>query len=73
MDVSPGTKSAEQMLRFPNGVPAVADEDMTDWMEYVYEFTMPSVSASNFNLRLYFILWDDTYAWIDKMSLIKIE
>ncbi|PVX25048.1 MAG: hypothetical protein CW691_05750 [Candidatus Bathyarchaeum sp.] len=36
MDVSPGTESTETKLRFPNGVPAVSDESMSDWMMYVY-------------------------------------
>ncbi|MEM2107671.1 MAG: PQQ-binding-like beta-propeller repeat protein [Candidatus Bathyarchaeia archaeon] len=35
-DVSPGTKDAALAMRFPNGVPAVADECMSDWMQYVY-------------------------------------
>jgi outer membrane protein assembly factor BamB len=35
-DISAGTKQAEQAARFPNGVPAVSDESMTSWMEYVY-------------------------------------
>jgi len=44
----------------------------SDWKEYTYEFTMPSVTASNFNIRLYFLLAPDTYAWIDKISLEKV-
>jgi outer membrane protein assembly factor BamB len=36
MDVSPGTQEAKIKLRFPNGVPAVSDESMTDMMTYVY-------------------------------------
>jgi hypothetical protein len=36
-DISPGTKSDDLMLRFPNGVPAVSDESMSDWMLYVYK------------------------------------
>ena len=36
-DVSPGTDSAALKLRFPNGVPAIADEYMSDWMLYVYK------------------------------------
>jgi hypothetical protein len=36
-DMSPGTNSAGLKMRFPNGVPAVSDESMSDWMEYVYE------------------------------------
>jgi outer membrane protein assembly factor BamB len=36
MDISAGTKQLEQSARFPSGVPAVSDESMSDWMEYVY-------------------------------------
>jgi len=42
-DVSPGTKDAGLMMRFPNGVPAVSDESMGDWMKYVYaQFEHPA-------------------------------
>jgi hypothetical protein len=42
-DVSPGTKSDELTLRFSNGVPAVSDESMSDWMLYVYkQFPRPT-------------------------------
>lgn len=44
----------------------------SDWEEYTFEFTMPSVTASNFNIRLYFLLAPDTYAWIDNISLEKV-
>jgi hypothetical protein len=36
MDVSAGTQQNEQAARFPYGVPAVSDESMRTWMEYVY-------------------------------------
>ena len=36
MDIAAGTKQNGQEARFPNGVPAVSDESMTSWMEYVY-------------------------------------
>jgi outer membrane protein assembly factor BamB len=36
IDTAAGTKQNEQAARFPIGVPAVSDESMTDWMEYVY-------------------------------------
>jgi len=36
-DVSPGTKSSRLSLRFPNGVSAVSDDNMSDWMKYVYK------------------------------------
>ena len=35
-DQSAGTKQVEQAARFPNGVPAIADEYMSEWMEYLY-------------------------------------
>jgi hypothetical protein len=35
-DIAAGTKQNEQVARFPYGVPAVSDESMTAWMEYVY-------------------------------------
>jgi outer membrane protein assembly factor BamB len=36
IDIAAGTNQAEQAARFPNGVPAVSDESMGEWMEYVY-------------------------------------
>ena len=36
VDVSPGTKDPNIQARFPNGVPAVSDENMSEWTEYVY-------------------------------------
>ena len=35
-DIAAGTNQQEQAARFPNGVPAVSDESMGAWMEYVY-------------------------------------
>jgi outer membrane protein assembly factor BamB len=36
-DVSPGVSQEEIKLRFPNGVPAIADANQTAWMRYVYQ------------------------------------
>ncbi|MCW4015909.1 MAG: hypothetical protein NWF06_06020 [Candidatus Bathyarchaeota archaeon] len=36
IDTASGTEQTEQAGRFPNGVPAVSDESMSAWMEYVY-------------------------------------
>jgi len=36
VDIAAGTEQDEQAARFPNGVPAVSDESMSAWMEYVY-------------------------------------
>jgi hypothetical protein len=42
-DISPGTEEYALTARFPNGVPAVADENMSDWMLYVYkQFERPA-------------------------------
>jgi hypothetical protein len=43
MDVSPGTQEYSLMARFPNGVPAISDEDMSAWMLHVYkQFEQPA-------------------------------
>jgi outer membrane protein assembly factor BamB len=36
-DVSPGTEQTAVKLRFPDGVPAVSDESVGEWMKYVYQ------------------------------------
>jgi hypothetical protein len=36
IDTAAGTKQDEQAARFPDGVPAISDESMGEWMEYVY-------------------------------------
>jgi hypothetical protein len=45
-DISPGTKDEALTTRFPNGVPAVSDDSMSDWMLYVYkQFSRPTNAA----------------------------
>jgi outer membrane protein assembly factor BamB len=42
-DISPGTEEYALTARFPNGVPAVADDNQSEWMLYVYkQFARPS-------------------------------
>jgi outer membrane protein assembly factor BamB len=42
-DISLGTQEYSKTARFPSGVPAVADENMSDWMLYVYkQFERPA-------------------------------
>jgi hypothetical protein len=42
-DISAGTKSDALTARFPNGVPAVSDENMSAWMLHVYkQFELPT-------------------------------
>ena len=41
-DISPGTEDYALTARFPNGVPAVSDESMSEWMHYLYmQFPCP--------------------------------
>lgn len=35
-DIAPGTSTYDVAARFPAGVPAVSDDSMTDWMQYIY-------------------------------------
>jgi hypothetical protein len=52
MDVSPGTEDVELRLRFPNGVPAIADEGMSEWMLYVYkQFERPDATGVTVKLE----------------------
>jgi hypothetical protein len=42
-DISPGTSEYDLTSRFPNGVPVVSDDSMSDWMLYVYkQFARPA-------------------------------
>ena len=61
-DVSPGTKQSEQAARFPNGVPAIADEDMSAWMEYVY--MQQPIPADAKGVEVYLDTLDPNGNWI---------
>lgn len=53
MDVSPGTQSAELKLRFPDGVPAVSDDSMGEWMKFVYkQFPQPMSTGVTVKLEV---------------------
>ena len=64
MDVSPGTKSERVMLRFPEGVPAVADDHMTNWMTYVYNQYPRPADAVGVEVRIQVVDPNGAYAWI---------
>ncbi len=52
MDVSPGTQDTLMQIRFPNGVPAVSDASMSDWMLYVYKnFERPDATGVTVKLE----------------------
>jgi outer membrane protein assembly factor BamB len=64
MDVSPGTTDPEIALRFPNGVPAIADANMNKWMTYVYnQFERPA-DAMGVEVRIQVVDPAGNYAWI---------
>ncbi|MBA7468573.1 hypothetical protein ES707_03824 [subsurface metagenome] len=45
-DISSGTEDYALRARFPNGVPAVSDESMSDWMLHVYkQFPKPAATG----------------------------
>ena len=52
MDVSPGTAYPEQAMKFPNGVPAMSDADMSEWMLYVYKGRPMPAMASGVSVKL---------------------
>jgi hypothetical protein len=53
MDVSPGCLSDINLqIRFSNGVPAVSDESMSEWMKYVYmQFDKPDTIGVDVKLE----------------------
>jgi hypothetical protein len=65
MDVSPGTEETGMKLRFPNGVPAVSDESMSDWMLHVYkQFEIPE-NANVTGVEVVFNWIDSEGGWHD--------
>jgi hypothetical protein len=63
-DVSPGTQSENLMLRFPNGVPVVADESMSKWMLYVYKQFEKPMNTMGVDVRIQTINPAGEFAWI---------
>ena len=64
MDVSPGTEDYAIKARFPNGLPAVADEYMTDWMQYVYMQYQRPTDTMGVPVRIQIVDPAGSYAWI---------
>ncbi|MCW4053949.1 MAG: PQQ-binding-like beta-propeller repeat protein [Candidatus Bathyarchaeota archaeon] len=67
-DISAGTKQTEQAARFPNGVPAVSDESMGQWMEYVYLQKPRPDDATGVPLKLAYLTSDGTWQDIDQVT-----
>jgi hypothetical protein len=63
-DVSPGTEEYSIRARFPNGVPVVADESMSEWMKYVYLQFAPPTTVQGVSVKIEIIDPDHEYSWI---------
>jgi hypothetical protein len=64
IDTAAGTKQNEQLARFPEGVPAVSDESMVDWMEYVYQQKPRPQDTVGVEVRIQVLDPAGNYAWI---------
>jgi hypothetical protein len=64
MDISAGTKQDEQAARFPEGVPAISDVCMSDWMGYIYQQKPRPQDAIGVEVRIQIVDPDGSYAWI---------
>jgi hypothetical protein len=51
-DIAAGTQIKEQAARFPNGVPAVSDDSMSAWMEYVYMQKTKPTNATGVSITI---------------------
>jgi outer membrane protein assembly factor BamB len=60
-DTSAGTLQHEQAARFPNGVPAVSDESMSPWMEYVYMQKPKPTNTTGVLVNLYVLDPNNNY------------
>jgi len=68
-DVSPGTEDPALQMRFPNGVPAVSDDDMSEWMLYVYKQLTPRPeNVTGVPVKLAYLLPDGTWKDIDETT-----
>ena len=64
MDISAGTKQEAQAANFPNGVPAVSDASMPQWMEYVYMQQQCPTNATGVSVSIYVIDANNNYRQI---------
>ena len=63
-DVSAGTKDPSITARFPNGVAAISDEDMGEWMKYVYMQIKRPTDAVGVPVKIQVVDPNGQYAWI---------
>jgi outer membrane protein assembly factor BamB len=63
-DISPGTEEYSIRARFPNGVPAVSDESMSDWMLYVYKQFERPMDAVGVPVKIEIVNPNGEYVWL---------
>jgi hypothetical protein len=51
-DISAGSQQQAVAANFPNGLPCVSDESMSDWMEYVYMQQPEPTNATGVNITV---------------------
>jgi len=67
-DISPGTEDYALTARFPNGVPAVADESMSEWMLYAYKQFPRPADVTGVPVKLAYLLPDGSWKDIDETT-----
>jgi hypothetical protein len=63
-DIAAGTESDSLRSRFPNGVPAVSDESMNEWMLYVYKQFERPTDVTGVPVKIEIVDPDGQYSWI---------
>jgi hypothetical protein len=76
MDISAGAEQEGVIERFPSGLPAVADEDMSEWMEYVYMQQSKPEDVEGVNVFLKILDpngdWYSTYVTTDANGVFSL-
>ncbi|HEX9262438.1 MAG TPA: PQQ-binding-like beta-propeller repeat protein, partial [Candidatus Bathyarchaeia archaeon] len=67
-DISPSTEEYGLAARFPNGVPAVSDESMSDWMLYVHKQFPRPADATGVEVTLSVLDSNNNYREIGKTT-----
>jgi outer membrane protein assembly factor BamB len=68
VDISPATTVNEVAKRFPKGVPAVSEEYMSDWMEYLHLKRTRPWDVTGVPVELRVVHPDGTMEWIDTVT-----
>jgi hypothetical protein len=67
-DLAPGAQQTEQAGRFPNGIPAVSDESMSSWMEYVYMQKPRPTDVTGIPIQIYVLDANMNYRMIGETT-----